>query len=329
MNRSSDSTAKKSLRFTHEAMNTDFTIFIDAIDTDPETAAAAAQNAFAVLDRIESQMSRFVPSSDISLANTLPQGDSLQLNMEVFDCLSTAAALAAATDRAFDPAAGALIDFWKGAQSHLAATAFASNLSPPPEWEAAWEAHRQGEFALDPETRLLQCVSIGSKLDLGGIGKGFALDEMALVLEREWRISRALLSAGGSTMLALDSPLESAGWKIGFGGETKLPYLLLSRHALSSSGNQTQLTHIVDPRTGDVISRSDLIRALAPLAAEADALSTAFFVMSREELDSYCANHPEHAALLALNDDAGVPSRFDILGAAENFSWENSARNDP
>jgi thiamine biosynthesis lipoprotein len=318
---SGSNSAKKSLRFTHEAMNTDFTIFIDAVDTDSETAAGAARAAFAVLDRVENATSRFIPSSDIARANALGVGESYRLGDEAFDCLAAAAALAADTGRAFDPAAGALVDFWKSPQGAFAGSVLAADLPPPPEWEAAWEAHRQGEFALDPESRLLQCVTPGSILDLGGIGKGFALDEMARVLEEEWEISRALLSAGGSTMLALESPLESTGWKIGFGGETNLPLLWLSRRALSSSGNQTQPTHIVDPRTGLTVSRTGLTRVLAPRGAEADALSTAFFVMSREELEAYCADHAEHPALIALNNEAGIPSRFEIIGNSESILW--------
>ncbi|MDR2862694.1 MAG: FAD:protein FMN transferase [Puniceicoccales bacterium] len=306
---------KKSLRFGHEAMHTLFTLFIA---NEPETAdyaSSAAQAAFDALDRIESFLSRFEPSSDISKVNALEKGASYSLGEEAWDCLMVAAQVAAETGRAFDPAAGALVDFWK---SKAGFPPFAWEETD--EWKAAWEQHRIGEFALDPESRELLCVAPGSKLDLGAIGKGFALDEMAKVLECDWGISRALLSAGGSTVLALDAPPDKPGWKIGFGGETRLPLAVLVRRALSSSGTHNQPTHLVDPRTGRLVVRKDLVRSLAPTGAVADALSTAFFVMSREELDACCTAHPEYIALLTKGDD--VPDAFEIIGQHDALPWE-------
>jgi thiamine biosynthesis lipoprotein len=310
---------KKALRFSAEAMNTDFTIFIDSEEQNSEEAGGAAQAVFEELERIEQALSRFVTWSDISKVNALQPGESYQLGVEALSCLTTAAAVAAETDRAFDPAAGVLIDFWKG----RAGTFLPADYEQIPEWKAAWEEHRRGEFTLDPDSRLIQCATAGSKLDLGAIGKGFALDEMARLLEDEWQIHRALLSAGGSTVLALDSPLSKPGWKIGFGGETQLPYLLLTRRALSTSGTANQPTHLVDPRTGHVVTRSELIRAVAPTGAQADALSTAFFVMSREEVEEHCSAYPGHIALFAVNDEKGVPLYFDIPHANGDLEWED------
>ncbi|MDR2513457.1 MAG: FAD:protein FMN transferase [Puniceicoccales bacterium] len=314
----SDNIAKKSLRFDHKAMNAMFTIFVDSSDTDPAEAEEAANSAFATLDKLAHLLTRYSTTSDVAHANTLQGGDSHALSPETFECLTLAAELAAETGRAFDPAAGTLTDFWKS-------NPIASLPGEPietPEWRIAWEAHRVGEFSIDPQTHELFCISPGSKLDLGAIGKGFALDEMARILEGTHSISRALLSAGGSTVLALDAPLLKPGWKIGFGGETTLPYLLLSRAAISSSGVHNQPTHLVDPRTGHVVTRTKLVRAYAPRAAEADALSTAFFVMERTEMEDYCASHMEHVALLTTENDKGVPTSFDIIGNTSALLWQ-------
>ncbi|MDR3229550.1 MAG: FAD:protein FMN transferase [Puniceicoccales bacterium] len=299
-------------------MNTDFTIFFDSEDTDPEEAAGAAQEAFKRLEHIEDLLSRFKASSDISRVNALKPSETWELCPESFACLNTAAILAEETNRAFDPSAGALIDFWK------ARTVRPEGCEQTPEWKAAWERHRAGEFALDPESRLVQCVSTGSLLDLGAIGKGFALDEMARRIEEDWELSRVLLSAGGSTVLALDAPLLKPGWKIGFGGETRLPYLYLTRRALSTSGTDNQPAHLVDPRTGLLVTRSDLVRAEAATAADADTLSTAFFVMSRAEAEEYCERRTDHCALFSqASAGDGVQDKFDVVGCSERLLWED------
>jgi len=299
----------KPLRYNHEAMNTLFTIFADAADADPAVTASAAAAAFDLLDTIEKRISRFVPSSDICRVNDLTQGAGWRLGEHALGCLVTAATIAAATGRAFDPSAGALVDFWK---KHAAALANPLPVTSPeafaeasPQWRAAWEAHRAGEFALDPESRIIKCVTPGSRLDLGGIGKGYALDKMAELLASEWEISRALLSAGGSTMLALDAPQGAAGWKIGF-GNPRLPRLFLEHAALSSSGTESQPTHLVDPRNGLPVTRDDLVRAIAPTAAEADALSTAFFIMGEDGAAALCETRPGCAALFEKHADNGA-----------------------
>ncbi|MDR1818501.1 MAG: FAD:protein FMN transferase [Puniceicoccales bacterium] len=339
-----DEAARGTRRFDHAAMNTVFTIFFDAELVDAGTAAGAAQEAFRLLGDIEARLSAFVPTSDIRRINALAEGEVCGIGAEALECLAAAAELAAATGRAFDPSAGALIDFWKERQAAPAAltvgaetagdTAAESvtggaaldkaDASADPAWSAAWEAHRKGEFALDPDSRLVKCVTRGSRLDLGGVGKGYALDKMGALLRDDWGVGGALLSAGGSTVLALGSPAGKPGWKIGFGGETRLPCLLLGGGALGSSGLEFQSAHIVDPRTGLPVTRRGLVRSIAPSATEADALSTAFFVMGREEAAAHCAKDPTagHIALFekrAAGDD--VPEDFDILGEAGALTW--------
>lgn len=308
----SDSESARSLhRFHHEAMHTYFTLIIDEAESD--YAASAAQEAFKLLGRLEEKLSRFIPSSDIARVNGLEEGEEYLLDSDVWDCLAVAADMAQRTNRAFDPAAGRLIDFWKAQPVPLV------DVAGNPDWEKAWQEHSQGQISLDPDRRAALCVTPGSKLDLGAIGKGFALDLMGKFLEEDWNISRALLSAGGSTVLALDAPIGKQGWKIGFGGEKgSFPPIALVRQALSSSGTDNQPTHLVDPRTGMVVARRDLVRSLAGSAADADALSTAFFVFSWEETEQYCAENHSHFALLEKPDGPGL----EVVGDGEVNFWK-------
>ncbi len=292
-------------------MHTYFTLIID--EKTPDYAESVAQEAFKLLDRLEQRLSRFVPSSDIARVNALAAGEEYVLDCDAWDCLAVAADMAQRTGRAFDPAAGRLIDFWKAQPVPLA------DVEGNPDWEAAWQEHCQGKISLDPDRHAALCVTPGSKLDLGAIGKGFALDMMGKFLEEDWDVSRALLSAGGSTILALDAPTGRPGWKIGFGGEKgAFPPIALVRQALSSSGTEMQPTHLVDPRTGMVVTRLDLVRSLASSAADADALSTAFFVFSREETEEYCAENHGHVALLEKDPGSGL----EIVGDGDVRFWE-------
>lgn len=252
-----------------------------------DEAESAAQEVFLQIDRLESLLSRFHPASDISRINSLKAGEDVVLQTESWECLAEAQKIAHATRRAFDPTTGTLIDFWKkqNREDFACSGGFCDEM---PEWREAFEDFRFGTIALEPERRI-RCITAGAMLDLGGIGKGFALDKAALVL-RERGIERALLSAGGSTILALAPPENSDGWKIGFADNTAS--IRLVNQAVSSTGTRFQGKHLVDPRTGLPAGAKPTVRVLAPNATEADALSTAFYVMTEREIRAFLAEHP-------------------------------------
>jgi thiamine biosynthesis lipoprotein ApbE len=135
-------------------------------------------------------------------------------------------------------------------------------------------------------------------LDLGAVGKGYALDK-ALDILHEWGIENALLHGGTSTAVAIGSPAkcqeEPAGWPVGVGaGWPGAPSrVLLSGRALSGSGTEVKGEHILDPRTGSPARRHLAAWASSPTAALSDALSTAFFVMSPEKIKDYATRHPD------------------------------------
>ena len=275
------------LAFSHVAMATRWQIRIDA-DITQEHAAGIAEEAFTRIDRLKKALSRFIPSSDIARANALQAGQSLEIETDTWDCLNAAQKIAHATRRAFDPSAGKLIDFWKkqNRENLACAGGFCDEM---PEWREAFEDFRFGTLALEPERRI-RCITHGASLDLGGIGKGFALDKAAAILQ-EHGIERALLSAGGSTILALDAPKNSEGWSIGFSDDT--PPVRIARRAVGSSGTQFHGSHLVDPRSGLPANNKKHARILAPNATEADALATAFYVMTEREITAFLAAHPE------------------------------------
>jgi thiamine biosynthesis lipoprotein len=164
-------------------------------------------------------------------------------------------------------------------------------------------------------------------LDLGAIGKGYALDK-ALVILADWSIENALIHAGTSTAVAIGSAPQISGthhfidqeqnkrsnfgkisdvspklgWPVGVGGGwpcQALPSeILLSGRALSGSGTEVKGPHIIDPRTGGPAKGHVAAWASHLSAAVADALSTAFMVMDTEEVEDYCRLHPDVWALI-------------------------------
>jgi len=260
--------------FSHEAMATTYRIHV--ADQEANYARQAAAAAFRELDRIENDLSRFIESSDIARINRLPEGGSTVIGETTLACLTLAAHLSDLTGGTFDPA-------------------YASTRPP------AAPGEDPPLYALDAAHHLLTSLCPRLHLDLGAIGKGYALDVMADVL-REWDVSAACLDSGGSTVLALDAPAGAPGWPVGVGEEPGRRRFQLAARALAGSGLAVQGEHLRDPRTGGAAQRRNRVWAFAPGGAMADALSTAFFVMDDAGIVACCARQPDLGAAIADED---------------------------
>jgi len=284
-------------RAAHEAMATPFEVFIAA--TEPTLARQAANAAFAEIDRIEQALSRYVQSSDISRINHLAKGQATPVSECTFECLKAAARVHRETGGAFDVTIGPLMACWRDKDE---------SLRQPGEEELAAARARVGMnlIELDEAEQTVRVKVSGVQVDLGGIGKGYAVDQAAVFLE-EWGIEAALVSAGGSTVRAMDAPPGAPGWPVGVGGVGNQPHapheLELCNKALSGSGVHVRGRHIMDPRTGRPTRGKVATWALCPTATVADALSTAFMVMTPEEVEAYCRKHLDTSAMLVLEGD--------------------------
>lgn len=280
-------------RFSHQAMATVFGVF--CAHEDREYAAQAAHAVFDLVDRIETELTRHRPSSDIARINRLRPGERARLGSWSMECLLLAR-------RFYDETAGAFdISLGTGLQS----------------------------LELEPAGSAAILRAPGVRLDLGGIGKGYALDRAAELLE-EWEIPRALLHAGYSSVLALEAPPGSEGWPLtisrsGEGADCVLERFQARREAWSASGIRKK-DHILDPRTLTPVRgraaawASGGLDALAAAAAvpgvasspcaAADALSTAFMIMAPEEIAAFCRRHPGIRARILERADAACLRRF-------------------
>ncbi len=263
--------------FPHHAMAT---YFEARIAHDQRTyAAQASQAAFDLLDRLESQLSRFRLNSEIARMASLQSGESMRLSEPVYACLEIASRMEQGTCGAFCATSDALCT-----QEEL------------PRW------------SLSSRDSSIRCELGILGFDLGAIGKGFALDRMAELL-RTWDCPSFLLVAGGSSIVAGDPPPGAAGWTCSLGGTELKRTLGLSHAALSGSGLAVKGSHIRDPRTGTLARRQERAWALADTGAESDALSTACMVLEESDLEDVLTQEPSWLVFLERGDTLRVMGR--------------------
>jgi len=245
-------------RFSHEAMATAFEVVIAG--KGGAYAGQAARAAFDEIDRIERLFSRFDPSSEISRVSRLRPGEALPVGVETVHVLGLCSFVQLETGGAFDP-------------NFRAAAALPDGRRPPPPPLLAGllrAAHTGAGF----EVVRTGTAWPGLDLDLGAVGKGFALDSARAVLA-DWGIANVLLHAGTSTALAAGPGpgRTDRGWPVGAGPGR----ILLRNEALSGSGTEVKGEHVVDPRTGRPARGHPAAWAKHPSAAAADALSNRAF----------------------------------------------------
>jgi thiamine biosynthesis lipoprotein len=135
-------------------------------------------------------------------------------------------------------------------------------------------------------------------------------------LLRQWSIDRALIHGGYSSVLALDAPAGTAGWPVTLSHPANrrrtLARLQLQRLSVSASGLEKG-QHIIDPRTGRPAEGKLAAWSIAPEAAPADALSTAFMVMALDEVTGYCDGHADVRGLLVTPPDPATASPERII----------------
>ena len=251
-------TAGDVLRFSHAAMATTFEV--RCRHEDATYAAQAAQAAFELVDRLEREQSRFLANSDVSRIGELAAGQHTRVSAWTLQCLEIACRMYEVTGGAFDVSRGSGLD----------------------------------RMELIPDDLVVRVRDGGVQLDLGGIGKGYAVDRMAELLE-EWDVPRALVHGGWSSVLALEPPPGSEGWALTLSAPAPAePHVLVRlaarQRALSASGTRKG-GHIVDPRTGEAAGQRAVWVAVergpggegAFPATVAETLSTALMLLSPAE----------------------------------------------
>ena len=257
-------------RFAHDAMATTFEVVVAGQDRD--YARQAADAAFEELDLLEGQLSRFSEYGDVAQINVAEPGERVPVSAAVFECLALAAHVRQDTRGAFE------VNF-RGSIPY--------------------------DLELHEESTEVWLLSGGIDLDLGGIGKGYALDRMVELL-REWGIESGLVHSGQSTVFAMGDAEWDVGLRDPGSPDALVGRVRLREAALAGSGMQIHGAHIVDTRMQRPAEGTLAAWAMAPTAGVADALSTAFMVMTLDEIDAYCQTHDAVGARLHLADGSTV-----------------------
>ena len=287
-------------------------------------ASDAAFDRVAVLNKI---MSDYDPSSELSkLSDLAGSGKAARISDELYRVLDAGQALATNSVGAFDVTAGAATQLWRRARRLK---------RMPPEYviENARKACGYRALKLDEDAKTAELTKPGVRLDLGGIAKGYALDEALKVLHKHG-LRQALVSAGGD-IAAGDAPSGKPGWKIALLGlkeDAAAEFIWVSNGAVATSGDLFQVleldgkrhSHIVDPRTARAITEQRLVHVLAPAAIQADSLATAISVLG----------HKDGMRLVSGGKKLGVRVAYrDALGQVKEVSnptfraWPRAAMN--
>jgi FAD:protein FMN transferase len=278
-----------------------------------------ALETFDLLETLEEQLSFFRPTSELSRVNLIAAEQPVKLEPGLFDLLTQARILSEETDGAWDITATPLWQVW----------GFAKRKGRIPSDEEIADALKfvgNYRWRLDPAEQTISFAEPGVKLNLGGVGKGYALDRCADRL-LAGGMSDFLLHGGQSSVLARGGSDSSTHyWVIGlpdpFHGRRRLAEIRLRDRALGTSSSRFQsfrhagrlFGHILDPRTGQPAEGVLSATVLAPTAALADALSTAFYVMGEAASVMFCSRRPEISVVLVLPDSGPSGLRVVPIG---------------
>jgi thiamine biosynthesis lipoprotein len=308
--KSQPSTSETSLlRFSRRAMATTFEILFPI---EQPRASEVAEQAFELIDDLETQLTVYHDDSEVALLNARAANEAVQVEPRLFRLLTDADRLCHETGGAFDITSGPLIKAWGFFRRQ-------GRVPTPAERQAALDRVGMRWLQLDLKSKSIRFTKPGVEINLGSIGKGYALDRCAEVL-RNRGVVNALLHAGGSSVLALGTqPGNAIGWPVGicdpWAESKRLGVVHLRDRAMGTSAatfqhfeyNKKKLGHLLDPRSGWPAQGTASASAIAGSAAEADAFATAFFVMGLEKTRLFCQTHSGVDAVVLPDAEGAKP----------------------
>jgi len=281
---------------------------ISCYSADKDKAAFAIGMAFEEMKRIESVFSKFDENSEVSKINKLAGLDKLGVSKEVFGLAKRSVYYSRISGGAFDITVAPLMEVWGFVRKH--------GVVPDKEAiENALKGVGYKNIELDPDGESIKFLNKGTKVDFGGIAKGYAVDRAKDMLISHG-IKSGLINLGGNIFALGNSPGKKS-WKVGVQdprNKGKLLYSFeLTNKAISTSGNYERFfeiegkrySHIINPVTGIPCQGIISVTVVADSAEEADALSTAIFVMG-EEKGLLLARSIKDVKVLILKEDGGI-----------------------
>ncbi len=311
-------------QYSKNAMACEFEILFN-LHQHPQSGSAAAAG-FQLIDQLEDQLTVYRDHSEVSQINRMAFDQAVAVEARLYQLLSQSLELHQATHGAFDITSGPLTRLWQFDRR-------TGQVPSQSEIDTVLDCVGSQYIQLDPSNSTIRFLKQGVQINLGGIGKGHAIDRVA---ERLLQMGvtdfvihggqSSVLAAGNETTLETRSdqsapsptgvPAPSTvleqGWTVGVSHprlpSVRLAEITLRNQSLGTSGTERQgffhggkrYGHIIDPRTGWPTGHILSSTVITDSAARSDALATAFFVMSVDEVDTYCGQHPDVGALLVV-----------------------------
>jgi len=268
--------------FEQPQMGVPFRIVLYSADS--ASAESAAKAAFDRIKELNAIMSDYEHESELNqLSRTAGQGRALAVSGDLWRVLERSQSLAEQTDGAFDITVGPYVSLWRRARR-------VKELPDPQKLAEAGTAVGYRKVILNRRRQTVRLLAPGMKLDLGGIAKGYAVDEALKVLSAHG-VERALVGGAGDIAVS-EAPPGSRGWRIALAqfdatGAATNPHVRLRNAAISTSGDSAQrleingrrYSHIVDPRTGLGLTDHSLVTVIARDCFTSDAAATAVSVL--------------------------------------------------
>ncbi|MFW6172106.1 MAG: FAD:protein FMN transferase [Planctomycetota bacterium] len=304
------------------AMACDFQVFCR-----PERypgAVEAANEALDLVDALEDQMTVYREHSDIMRVNRTAHQSPCRVERRLFELLCRCVHWYQATEGAFDITSGPLVKLW-GFYTRR------GRFPEPEQIEMTMQRVGSCYLQLDQDQSTVRFAKRGMELNLGSVGKGYALDRCNELLQ-EAGVESFMIHGGESSLLArgvrreADESREEVPWHVAIRHplrcEKRLAELVLRDRAVGTSGSGRQFFyhrgrrygHVLDPRTGVPAEGVLSTTVLAPTAARADALATTFFVLGVEATGAYCENHPELSVVFVLPGTRQGTVAIEIIG---------------
>ena len=256
------------------------TVFeIAAYAESPEKASAAIDKALQEIVRMDDLMSNYKPESALSRLNRSAHFHTQKVPPDLYRVIEQAVQFSRLSGGKFDITVAPLVNLWKAALS-------GGSMPSLSQRQQAEECVGYEKIELTPPDQITFRSSC-MQLDLGAIGKGYAVDRAGEMLHSSG-IRNALINSGGSTILAMGSPPGQAGWLVHLRDPSHKmnPHVMLKDQSVSTS-EQTEVSllapesagHIIDPTTGRPVDSQFAVSVITPSGTPSDGLSTTLLLL--------------------------------------------------
>lgn len=307
------------LALARNAMNSRFELVLHG--GNPIALRAAAEEALDEISRLEAQLSAYSRTSELTQINLRAAREPVRVEPRLFRLLQHAQQLSRATDGAFDITIAPLMRAWGFVRQ-------SGKLPDPAALETARAVVGMHHVQLDERNFTVRFARDGVMLDLGAIGKGYAIERAAEIL-RQAGITSAILHGGTSSVTTIGTDADGRPWRVGIAKpeaelaakglipdgqlaaqENLLTVVELRDESLGVSAvwgkafaaEGKVYGHVMDPRQGEPVDNAVLAALVLPSATETDALSTALLTLGPAGLETIAQLRPNFRGLVVARD---------------------------